>query len=77
MSKRQVKAAEQLRRAIRAAEARGVTQYQIAKAAGMQRSQIKRIAEGLTTPALDTAQRIADVIGVSIVIVAKKTRKRI
>ena len=48
MSKRQVSAAEQLRRAIRQAERRGVTHYQIAKAAKMPQSQLSRIARGET-----------------------------
>ncbi|HRK30286.1 MAG TPA: helix-turn-helix transcriptional regulator [Tepidisphaeraceae bacterium] len=71
MSKKQASAADALRKAIATAEKRGVTRYQIAKLAGMPRSQLTRIAEGETVPRLDTAERIAAVIGARLIIVAK------
>jgi len=69
MSKRQQSIAEDLRWAIAQAEKRGVTRYKIAKAAGMPQSQIGRIASGESVPKLDTAERIAQVIGVRLAIV--------
>jgi transcriptional regulator with XRE-family HTH domain len=63
MSKRQVSIGEQLRKAIKQAERAGVTRYQIAKAAGMPQSQVGRIASGESVPKLDTAERIAKVVG--------------
>ncbi len=56
-------AVAQLRAAIARAEAGGMTRYAIAKAVGVDHSQIRRVAEGLTVPRLDTAERIAAAIG--------------
>ena len=69
MSKKQVSAVEQFRRAIRQAERRGVTRYQISKATGMPQSQIGRIASGENVPKLDTAERVAAAIGYRLTIV--------
>jgi transcriptional regulator with XRE-family HTH domain len=71
MSRKNQAAAEQLRRAIREAERRGVTRYQMAKMAKMPQSQLSRIATGESVPKLDTAERIAGAIGYTL-IVAKK-----
>lgn len=68
MSNRRVSAAEHLRRAIRAAGRRGMTHYQIAKAAKMPQSQLSRIASGETVPKLDTAERIAAAIGLKLIL---------
>ena len=57
---------DELRRAIAAAEKRGVTRYQIAKAARMQTSQVTRVAGGETIPRLDTAERIAEAVGLAL-----------
>jgi transcriptional regulator with XRE-family HTH domain len=46
-----------------------MTRYQIAKAAGMPQSQVGRIASGESVPKLDTAERVAKVIGYSLVII--------
>jgi transcriptional regulator with XRE-family HTH domain len=69
MSKRTMSIAEDLRTAIAQAERRGMTRYAIAKAAKMPRSQLTRIASGETVPKLDTAERIALVIGCRVAIV--------
>ncbi|MCC6421592.1 MAG: helix-turn-helix transcriptional regulator [Gemmataceae bacterium] len=63
MSKRKTSVAVELRKAIRAAERRGQTQYAIAKAAGVSPSVLARIARGENLPRLDTAERIAAAIG--------------
>lgn len=55
--------AEQLRKAISGAEDSGISRYRIAAATGMSRSQISRIADGVTIPKLDTAEAIANAIG--------------
>jgi transcriptional regulator with XRE-family HTH domain len=61
--------AAELRRAIRNAERRGTTRYQIAKAARMPQSQVGRVASGESDPTLGTAERIARAIGYKIAIV--------
>ena len=60
--------AHELRRAIRQVEKRGLTRYQIAKAAGMPQSQVGRIASGESIPKLDTAERIALAIGYRLIL---------
>ena len=55
--------ADQLRRAITDAEKRGVTQYQIAKDAGIARSTVSQFVNGTGQLRLDIAERIASVIG--------------
>jgi ribosome-binding protein aMBF1 (putative translation factor) len=62
---------EQLRRAIAAAERGGMNRAQIAIAAKTTDSQVKRIAEGATTPRMDTAATIAGVIGYRFELVKK------
>ena len=69
MSKRTTSIAGDLRKAIAQAEKRGMTRYAIAKAARMPRSQLTRIATGETVPKVDTAERIALVIGCRMAIV--------
>lgn len=54
---------DQLKAAIRQAERRGVTRYQISKGAGIAYSVMARIARGENLPRLDTAEKIAAVIG--------------
>jgi transcriptional regulator with XRE-family HTH domain len=70
MSKKPKSIADELRKAIAKAERAGQTKYAIAKAAGMPRSMMTRIASGESVPTLDTAQRIADAIGCRILIVS-------
>lgn len=69
MSKKTTSIAGDLRKAIAQAEKRGMTRYAIAKAAKMPRSQLTRIATGETVPKVDTAERIALVIGCRMAIV--------
>ena len=69
MSKKITSIAGDLRKAIAQAEKRGMTRYAIAKAAKMPRSQLTRIATGETVPKVDTAERIALVIGCRMAIV--------
>ena len=69
MAKKQQSIAEELRRAIAQAERRGLTKYAIAKAAKMPRSQMTRIASGENVPKVDTAARIAQVIGYKLALV--------
>jgi DNA-binding phage protein len=63
--------AEQLRRAIARAEKKGLTRYRIARLASMTESQVKRVAEAVTCPRLDTAARLADAIGLRLALVEK------
>lgn len=67
--KKQPTITEQLRKAISEAERRGVTQYQIAKAANMPRSMVQRIASGETIPRLDTAERLARAVEKRLVLI--------
>jgi DNA-binding phage protein len=60
---------DELQRAIAQAEKRGMTRYAIAKAARMPQSQVGRIASGESVPKLDTAQRVAQVIGFRLAII--------
>jgi len=69
MSKKTKSVADDIRRAIAKAEKRGMTRYQIAKAAGMPQSQVGRIASGETMPMVDTAERIAKAIGCRLAII--------
>lgn len=69
MSKRSKSIVDDLRRAIAQAERRGMTKYAIAKAAKMPRSQMTRIASGENVPKLDTAERVAQVIGYRLALV--------
>jgi DNA-binding phage protein len=69
VSKRSKSVADELRRAIAQAERRGMTKYAIAKAAKMPRSQMTRIASGENVPKLDTAERVAQVIGYRLALV--------
>lgn len=70
MSKRK-NIVDELRQAIRQAERRGVTRYQIAKAAGIRYSVLVRIAEGENLPRLDTAGKILSAIGLRLTISPK------
>jgi len=58
--------AGELRAAIRAAEQRGVTRYQIAKTAGMRHIVLARVADGEAIPRLDTAEKIATAMGLRL-----------
>jgi len=67
MSKKEPQSiAAKLRKAIAQADRRGISQADIARESGMSRSQVSRVASGATTPTLDTAERIAKVIGYRI-----------
>jgi DNA-binding phage protein len=62
--------AAELRHHIANAEKRGMTRSSIADAAEMPRSQLTRIATGESIPRLDTAERVAKVLGLRITLVA-------
>ena len=62
---------EQLRRAIAKAERGGMSRYRIAKISGLTESQVKRIAEAVNVPMIDTAARLADAIGLRLALVEK------
>jgi len=59
---------EQLRDAIARAEKAGMTRYRLARETGLAESHIKKIATGETIPQLNTAEKIAAVVGVKITI---------
>jgi ribosome-binding protein aMBF1 (putative translation factor) len=63
--------AEQLRKAIRAAEKRGTSRYRIAKLAGIRYSVMCRIAEGENLPVLNTAEKIAGALGLRLTLCLK------
>lgn len=63
---------EQLKQAIRRAESRGVSRYQIAKLSGVAQGQLSRLMHGTVAPRLDSAERIANAIGCKIVIVPEE-----
>jgi len=71
MSKRQASIVTELKKAIKAAERRGVTRSKIAAAAGIPRSQLGRIADGENVPRLDSAERILAAIQRRLTIVPK------
>ena len=71
MSKRQSGIVADVRRAIAKAERGGMSLYAIAKAAGIPRSQMGRIASGENLPRLDTAENILQAIGLRLTIVPK------
>ena len=55
--------AEQLRRAILAAEKRGMTRYAIAKASGVSQAQLSKLMREQRSPRLDTAEKIVRALG--------------
>ena len=57
---------ERLAAAIAKAERRGVTRYAIARDSGVGKQTVTRIAEGRVVPRLDTAEKIAGVLGLAI-----------
>ncbi len=59
---------EQLRAEVAEAEKRGMTRYQIAKLAGMRHIVLKRVADGEAIPRIDTAEKILNAIGRSLII---------
>lgn len=69
MSKRHVSIAEQLRKAIRAAERAGITRYRVAQDTGISEAQLSRIVHGQIEPKLSTAERILSGIGKRLAIV--------
>jgi transcriptional regulator with XRE-family HTH domain len=58
---------ERFKDEIRRAERRGITRYRIAKECGISDAQLSRLMHGTVAPRLDTAERIAGAIGLSIV----------
>ena len=68
MSKRPSDIVEALRRAIRKAEKRGITRYRVAKETGLSQGQLSRFLHGEIVPKLDNAQRIAQAIGLRLVL---------
>lgn len=59
---------EELRRAIRQAGEAGISRYQIAKATGLSQSTISRVMSSERGLSLDTAQLIAQAIGMRIIL---------
>ncbi len=64
--------ADQLRRAI---EASGKTRYRIAEEAGIAQSQLSRLMSGECGLSFETAERLANNLGLEIVIRPKRSRK--
>ena len=54
---------DQLRDAMKRAEARGVTRYRMSKDANVSPSTVTAVIEGTTKPSLDIAERLAEAIG--------------
>ncbi len=61
----------ELRRAIAEAEKLGTSRAMMAAAAGMPRAMIYRIADGETLPRIDTAERLANAMGLQLRLVSK------
>lgn len=55
--------AEQIRAAIRKAERRGVTRYQLAKLSGVSESALCKIHHGQRVPTVESVERIAAALG--------------
>lgn len=68
MSKRTPDIVQALRRAIKQAEKRGITRYQIAKETGLSQGQLSRFLHGEIVPKLDNAQIIAKAVGLRLVL---------
>ena len=66
MARKQRPIVVRLRKAIRDAEERGITQYRIAKESGVSAGQLSRLMHGKVAPRLDTAERNARAIGCEI-----------
>ncbi len=58
----------QVRAAIRQADRGGVSQSDLARRAGMARSQLSRLMHGTATPAIDGLERLARALGKKIVL---------
>jgi transcriptional regulator with XRE-family HTH domain len=58
--------AEQLRKAIRAAEKRGMTRYAIAMQTGLSQGMLSRFMAGKHVPNVATAEKIAKALGMRL-----------
>ncbi len=63
---------ERLKDEIRKAEKRGLTRYRIAQESGISEAQLSRLMAGTVAPRLDTAEKIAHVLGRKIIITSAK-----
>jgi len=61
---------KELLKAIRDAEKRGITRYQIAKVSGVSEAQLSKMVKRLHVPKIDTAEKIAKALGLKIVLVS-------
>lgn len=66
--------ATSLRRAIDKAERAGTTRYSIGKAANLPQSTLSRFMRGQRGLGLDVAERVADVLGLRVVLVEKASK---
>jgi transcriptional regulator with XRE-family HTH domain len=65
--------ADQLRAAIRRAERRGMTRYQIAQRSDVSEAQLSRLVHGTHLPRIDTAERMAKALGCRLVVQCEDT----
>ena len=63
---------EQLRAAVRKAEAKGTSRYRLAKDAAIHQSQLTRLLGGTVAPKLDTAEKIARALGYRLALIPLK-----
>ena len=59
----------------RAVKASGKTRYRIAKESGVSAGQLSRLASGERGMTVDTIERLADYLGLEVVIRPKRARK--
>ena len=68
---------QQLRRIVRDAESRGITQYRLALLAGIDKAQFTRLMHGTVDPRVQTADKIAHAAGYEFrAVKVRKPRKR-
>lgn len=65
--------ADQLRTAIRRAERRGISRYQIAQRSGVSEAQLSRLVHGTHLPRIDTAERMAKALGCRLIVKCEGT----
>ena len=68
------KIADELRKAIARAEWAGVKRYHLAKAAGITPIMLCRIADATRGMKLETAERIADALGLQLTLLTKRLK---
>lgn len=61
---------------VAAIEASGLTRYAIAKRSGVSQAQLSRLVHGLQGVSVETAERLADALGLEVIIRPKRRATR-